>query len=43
MTSFHVQFEKVGRGLLRGGKRRERVGCVGEERGDEERVSVLEN
>ena len=33
VTSFGVQFEKVGRGLLWGGKRRERVGCVGRTEG----------
>ena len=44
MMSFCVQFEKVGRGLLREGERREGEWAVlAEERGDEERVLVLEN
>ena len=44
VTSFRVQFEKVGRGLLWEGERREGEWAVlAEERGDEERVSVLDN
>ena len=44
MTSFRVQFEKVGHGLLREGERREGEWAVlAEERGDKERVSVLKN
>ena len=44
MTSFHVHFEKVGRGLLREGERREGEWAVlVEARGDEKRLSVLEN
>ena len=39
VTSFHVHFVKVGRELLRGGKRREGEWVVRvEERGDEERL-----
>ena len=39
MTSFRVDFEKVGRGLLREGKRREGEWAEwGEARGDEEKL-----
>ena len=42
MTSFREQFEKVGRGLLREGERREVEQAVWvKARGDEERVSVV--
>ena len=42
MTSFRVQFEKVGRGLLREAKWREGEEAVlVEAKGDEKRVSVL--
>ena len=40
VTSFCVQFEKVGHGLLRGGKRREGEWAVwAKVRGDEKKVS----
>ena len=42
MSSFHVQFEKVGRGLLREAKRKEgEWAALVEAKGDEKRVSVL--
>ena len=42
MTSFCVQFEKVGRGLLQEAKRKEGEWAVlVEAKGDEKRVSVL--
>ena len=42
VTSFCMQFEKVGRGLLREAKRREGEWAVlVEVKGDEKRVSVL--
>ena len=42
VTSFCVQFEKIGRGLLRGGKRREGEWAVlAEKRGDEKRAFVF--
>ena len=44
VTSFCVQFEKVGRGLLQEGERREGEWAVlAKERGVEKRVSVLKN
>ena len=44
VTSFRMQFEKVGSGLLRGGKRREGEGVVRvKERGDEEKVNTGTN
>ena len=42
VTSFRVQFKKIGRGLLREAKRREGEWAVlVEAKGDEKRVSVL--
>ena len=44
MTSFCMQFKKVGRGLLREAKRREREwGVLAKAKGDKKKVSVLEN
>ena len=44
MTSFRMQFEKVGPGLLREAKRREgECAVLSKAKGDKKKVSVLEN